>query len=817
MKKRVTVQGSVTVKRDSEARGQENAARLGFWQRVAGNVWLSIVVIVAFCAISYGRSLGSFFLADDIGEVRYIHQIFAGRWDLFWSNFTGNFMQVPNMSVYRPMLLLTLMFDYAFWKGNPAGYYFSNLFYYTGASALLCVFLRMLCSSWGKLRAAAAGLCGALLFAANPLHCESISWVVGRVDTACCMFYLAAICCVMKGSGIFAAGQPALKGKSTRSWNALGIFFFVLAICVKEMAIGFAPVLSALAFFFVPSTLSGRSSIWAWIAERARAVWSFSAAAWTATVVYFLVRFLALGTLLGGYNGSVGAAQSASALAKWIDLDNWHRLLFPFSVDIFSSGTLLERSLGAAYALALGLVILRVLAGSVPWRWTAFLFLWAATQAAPIYRLWGLGFNLEGARFCFFLTMALSSFLPLVLFAPETKLPAKLSQRLLLCSAISIGAIFLIYSKIAYATNLLWLHAGKEVRAVMNEAQKLSRSCSPGQNILLLGVPKRHAGAHMILNGPTLQMLLSPPFVSGDCGAPFLTFDSVLFGEENVINGERLRALANQPGYSGPYLWSSINKAFEPLHLAQGSKEKSFALYSAEESNAGDTSYFTAGDGIKIVGLNLSPLDYSYLKLSFRSSNNKIALPFRVKWKGNSSIPDFKTGSFVDYLASPDPSCDGNAARTVYIALGDNWRWYAQSKISQIQVSFPGVEQFALTEISLFPADLASPKFSRQKECNNSGALCYAAGNKLHVSSKQGAALLIQLSKNQYFFDLQNEEQNRDVLQKEFKLSGMDGDIVLSRSDISAGGYYQLRARSLDQSGQAIGAFSDPLTIWVQN
>lgn len=812
--KAVTVTGSVTVKREYEAKGQETAAPNSFWERAAGNPWLSIAVIVAFCAVIYGRSLGSFFLADDIGEVRYIHQIFNGRWDLFWSNFTGNFMQVPNMSVYRPMLLLTLMFDYAIWKGNPLGYYLSNLLYYTGASAMLCVFLRMLCRSWGKLRAGAIGLAAGLLFAANPLHCESISWVVGRVDTACCLFYLAAICCVMKGSAYFRA-QPETKPPASQKWGWLGILFFAMAICVKEMAIGFAPVLSALAFFFVPvnselnraasETAALSSSTLKWIKQRASAVWSFSGGAWIATGVYFVVRYLALGTLLGGYNGSVGAAQSASAIAKWLDVDNWHRLLFPFSVDIFTAGSLLERGLAAAYMLAIGLVFMRVLAGSIPWRWTAFLLFWAATQAAPIYRLWGLGFNLEGARFCFFLTMTLSSFLPVLLFAPENNLPAKFSRRLLICSAVSISAIFLIMSKTAYATNLLWLHAGKEVRSVLNEATALAANCSANEKLMLLGVPKRHAGAHMILNGPTLQMLLSPPFVKKECSQPFLTFDSVLFGEENIINGQRFRALVNKPAYRGPFVWSGARKTFVPVSLTDSAVEQEFLLHP------------TAGDGIKISGLNVSPLDYSYLRISFRSSNNSIPLPFRVQWKAKQGLSALKDACTTDFTTPPDSASAPDSVRTVYIPLGSNWTWYAQSEISEIRVSVPGVEHFALEGLSLVPAKLACPEFGRMSQCNNSGALCYEAGSKLPISSQRGTALQVQLSKNQYFFDVQNEELNRDVLKKEFKLSGTQADIVLNKDDFGASGYYQLRARALDANGTAIGSFSDPLTIWVQN
>ncbi|MBX9687637.1 MAG: hypothetical protein K2X27_13100, partial [Candidatus Obscuribacterales bacterium] len=376
--------------------------------------WLSVALIVLLSALSFGRSLGSYFLADDIGEVRYVHEIFNGRWDLFWSNFCGNYMQVPNMSVYRPMLLLSLVFDYLLWKGNALGYYLSNLIYFSGAAALLCILLRKLCAGFGKARAAAVGFSAAVLFTCNPLHCESISWVVGRVDTACCMFYLAALC-------LFVSRSQA-KQKQYLALTAAGLFAFVLAICTKEMAIGFAPVVAAIAFFF-PQTESADFK------ARLATAWQSSRPAWIATAIYFLVRFLSLGTLLGGYNGSVGASQSANALTKWMDLDNWHRLFFPIPLDLYQGVAWQEQAMATTYTVLAFLLFLRLISGSMPWRHCAFLLFWALTQVAPIYRLWGLGFNLEGARFCFFLTLSLSSALPIIFFAPDKKIPKAISLK----------------------------------------------------------------------------------------------------------------------------------------------------------------------------------------------------------------------------------------------------------------------------------------------------------------------------------------------------------------------------------------------------
>ncbi len=786
--------------------------------------WFSAAIIILICALTFGRTLGSYFLADDIGELRYIQQIFDGRWGMFWSNFYGNYMQVPNMSVYRPVLLLSLMFDYAIWKGNPLGYYLSNLTYFTASACLLATFIRQLCAGWGRSRAAMAALASAVLFATNPLHCESISWVVGRVDSACCTFYLAALCVFMSMRNKSGAGRA--------KFIAAGVALFTLAICTKEMAIGLAPVLAAIAFIF-PETTQGAQSF----VQRIKGAWSFSCPIWIATAVYFVVRLLSLGTLLGGYNGSVGASQTASAITRWLDGDTWRRFLMPFPLEIFSSGNSLEQALTAAYTCLIFLVFIRVLSNSIPWRWLAFIAFWAATQAAPIYRLWGLGANLEGARFCYFLTLSACSLLPIFLLAPENKLPKALSNKLTACALIALSTLAFITSKSAYATNLLWLHAGKEVKSVFTDALKLSKSCPPGEKMILLGVPKQHAGAHMILNGATLQMLLAPPFADKEYWEPFLTFDPILFGDENIVNGSRLRALVNSPGYKGPFVWSNARKQFVEVQLQAPNQvdEAAIAFHfdstqqSATPCAFGHGEYDFAsttvriksphdGDGVRLANLNVNPLASAYLKLSFKSSNNKIVQPFTVRWKaaeGDNSLAELADANNVVMRVPADDNADANTIRTIYIPLASNWHWYAHSRISELSLFVPAVQEITLTALSLVPAKDASPAIHLPGKTDNFGVSAFATQDSIDVTATQGEQLLLQLSKKHFFFDNFESGDDQNGVAAEYKQAGRSASFTIPSSDFSGEGYYQLRAKALDKNGAAVGDHSDTVTIWV--
>lgn len=813
----------------------------------------TIGLLVLICGVTFGRTLGSFFLADDIGEIRYIHQIFSNnRWDLFWSNFTGNYMQVPNMSVYRPMLLLTLVFDYLFWKGNPVGYYLSNLLYFASSACLLAFVVRKLCSGWGKFRAAAAGLASSILFVCNPLHCESISWVVGRVDSACCMFYLAAI-------NLFLYRATLSQGRKSLLVTACGVTLFLLGLCVKEMAIGLGVVLAAIAFIFPelmspksasgesasggrPSAESASASAFS-LTQRAKLAWQSSRAIWISTVIYFGVRLACLGTLLGGYNGSVGASQSASAIGRWLDTDNWHRLFLPYPYEISQPGSAGEQLTLFAYVALFFLVALRVVCGSIPWRWLAFLGIWAATAAAPIYRLFGLGANLEGARFCFFLTLSLSSLLPILLFSPEKKLPAGIGNRLFATGAILLALLSYSLQKSCYATNLLWLHAGREVKAVFDNAVALAQEAAPKQRIALLGVPKEHAGAHMILNGPTLQMLLGPPFAEKEHWEPFLTFDSILFGDENIVDRARLQNELNHSNVVGPFVWSNQHKKFVEIkqQFSDSAPAINFNLTSNAnaQSRQGSVAPYSLGhgefnfkadgltvvlprdtDGVRLSGRSIHPCDYSYLKIQFKSSNNSIDLPFQVRWKASNhsaKLPELEKKSFLQYRVPADKS-PAATLRTAYIPIGRQWRWYGQNQVSELNLFLPAVAEISLNEISLLSAEDACPELGFEGEASsNFGVYTYNSQKPLLISSKNGVKVQVQISQKEFFFENMDEKLSSAGIAAEYILDGQTQQFRIPDKSFAGSGYYQVRARALNVDGTAAGDYSDPLTLMVNS
>lgn len=790
---------------------EQNA--LSPWTRlayVATHPIFHLAVIAGLVAFCFARTLTSYFLADDIGEIRYVHQIFNGQPELFWSNFTGNYMQIPSMNVYRPTLLITLVLDYVLWHNNAFGYYLSNILYFFGTAAFLYLIIKKLASNWAPWRAGLTAFFSAALFAVSPLHCESISWIVGRVDSACCFFYLASLFFFLRYQESKHIAQAAI-----------GIAAFWLSITTKEMAVGLPAVLTAIAFFFPQQTPAQTSANFG-LFDRLKQAWLFSRPLWLSLILYFGLRQACLGTLLGGYTGSIGASQSANALARWLDLDSLHRFLFPFAQQIFGSTPAYANILTGCYLVLAGIICVRILAFNLPATWLAFTAFWMLTALAPIYRLWGIGYNLEGARFCFFLTMAGSCLLPVLIFAPDNKNKLSgLSSKLCLFGSLCFLVMLCTLARAAQATNLLWVHAGKEVHAVSQAAQRLSTSVQPGSKIVLLGIPKENAGAHMILNGDTLKMLLSKPFVKAACWNAFVTFDPILFSPDRFINATRLRNCLSKTNVYGLFIWDSEKKDFLPMAYENRENEVLPEITTVSISSS-KPCCAPSGTDLKIAPLAIKPLSCDYLELTISTENQHLSpLDFSVSWAAanehkNSSLA--KENAQANMILQESNNSTAQYPYRVFVPLSKHWRWFAQKEISSLTLAMPAIQKIVVEKVRLLKNSALSPSLRViDAEESNTGTYGIKPAITIDCDAKSipGAAFMeMQVSKTNFFFDNFAVEEQNEALSRTIKIPTNKSPLRFSPQDfLNDPGFTQLRCRALSKEGKAIGPFSDEITI----
>ncbi len=145
------------------------------------------------------------------------------RWCLT-ANLAGN---------WHPATLLSYGLDFAFWERDPAGYHATNVALHAANSALV-VWL-----AWGLLRRSLGPTPGSLfgatlvglVFAAHPLHVESVAWISERKDLLYAFFWLASLIAWL------AYTDAGRSPRGRKGAYALALAAFALSAASKPMAV----------------------------------------------------------------------------------------------------------------------------------------------------------------------------------------------------------------------------------------------------------------------------------------------------------------------------------------------------------------------------------------------------------------------------------------------------------------------------------------------------------------------------------------------------------------------------------------------------
>jgi Tfp pilus assembly protein PilF len=207
---------------------------------IAPRAWKALYLVVPLVAVvSYWNSTSGEFVWDDrqlILEDDAIRNL-DDPGVMFANDFFHRFENDLSYGYYRPLVTLSYAIDYAAGGPGPAGFHATNVALHSTCSLLAVLLLLGLGVDRG-----AALLAGAL-FAAHPIHTESVAWISGRTDVLAFLFGGASAWIHMRlravrGSG----GKIAMTGLAT--------VLFAAALLAKEMAV-VVPVWIALAHLTV--------------------------------------------------------------------------------------------------------------------------------------------------------------------------------------------------------------------------------------------------------------------------------------------------------------------------------------------------------------------------------------------------------------------------------------------------------------------------------------------------------------------------------------------------------------------------------------
>ncbi|MBI4880814.1 MAG: tetratricopeptide repeat protein [Planctomycetes bacterium] len=241
--------------------------------------------------------------------------------DLFGENDRGE----PATGYYRPLIGLTYWLEHLLYGDWTPGYHLDNLLLGAVVALLFYAVLRRVAEF------APLALPAALLFAAHPVHSESLALVTGRTDPLATALVLSAM-------------LAALKGRMRAP-----LLLFSAALFAKESAVALAPALGLL-----PLLAPGASGP---PARRAAAL--LLAGALVAAAAFFAVKIGLLGIVppQDAWQGAGGAAERlltfVASLPSYAAL-----LLWPATLTIVRDTALVASAADPRLLLGLALLIL---------------------------------------------------------------------------------------------------------------------------------------------------------------------------------------------------------------------------------------------------------------------------------------------------------------------------------------------------------------------------------------------------------------------------------------------------------------------------
>lgn len=142
-------------------------------------LWLRVALIFAVVALCYGPVYHAGFIWDDDDYVTQnpVLRTLGGLFRIWF--------EPTSIPQYYPLVHSTFWIEYQLWGLAPLGYHVVNVLLHATGASLLLVLLQ-------RLRVPGA-LFAALVFAAHPVHVESVAWITERKNVLSGVFYLAAL------------------------------------------------------------------------------------------------------------------------------------------------------------------------------------------------------------------------------------------------------------------------------------------------------------------------------------------------------------------------------------------------------------------------------------------------------------------------------------------------------------------------------------------------------------------------------------------------------------------------------------------------
>ncbi len=439
-----------------------------------GKIALGILSIFAAVFLLYFSSLGLNFLYHDDYVI-----IKAGLMEPS-GYLLGDWVGGRGGGVfYRPLIIISGVLDRILWGLNPFGYHLSNVLFHAAGACVVLLIAVTLTSNF------AFALASALLFSVLPMNAEAVNWICCRCDLLATLFYLLAFYAYL------------IYSSSKKKWIlAASALSFLFSLASKESALTL-PIMIALYEY-----LRG---------DKKASLRSFMGYA-SILVPYFIVRYISLGTFIGGYRISPMESVINILIGP---LKTFQLVFLPFIQD----NILLYLILLPLVIAATGILAIIYIRRFRPAAAFYFFLLWILIGILPALNFLSTGFDLRGSRWWYFSSAGVAWALAYPVFVDAEKFNVKLRAVLKL-----IFVLFFIYSSFyLLRINREWVAASDMTKKIRADAVAVIEKQPKERAVFFWNMPDNHKGCYV--------------------GMPFL--------EEPFYKTDRkARIWGYQPGYS---------------------------------------------------------------------------------------------------------------------------------------------------------------------------------------------------------------------------------------------------------------------------
>ena len=805
----------------------------------------AIVLLIALNIFCFFRSVNGFFLADDFSHIDYLHTVFAGHPELLLQNFYSNWLQAQGTKFFRPFISITMAWDYLIWKNNPLGFHLTNLSFQIASTVLLFFIVKRLFPI-SRRRSFWLALASASLFAVNPLHPEVVSWIIARVDSVAAAFLLAA----------FYLHQRGLGGSRNNVFRLASIASFLMALMSKETAITLPPVLFLWHFIFPERKTSAASpgdaladaeesshtevdapkaTKFDWVNRGKNALactWQY----WLLLVIFLVYRSFALGTIIGGYGGSMGEGLTNSFWKRWLDPQSIQKVFFPFNDEVFHNSSRMKRYLrwlyqaGAILFVANSFLAFKRGKLALYWRMIVFASGWFVIAMVPAYQVWNLSSTLQGSRFIYMGSLPLSLLFTLlvmpILQMRDKSVPAEKSsggmfiaaRALAGFSSVVLVGYILVSAWITQKNNSAWYHASQGVRSLYKAMRSELANVPPDKSIVLMNLPFRYQGAHMLYNGFTFGALLRPPFMKEDSSKRVQLFEPIEFGDSDLINLGRLRSLVQreQPLI---YKWDVEDNKLLPVSLSWDADKVEIETHQLD---------VPAGETIYSPEVSFSSTAIDYLEVSMNIAQEIKPDTLKLSWSGPSLL--FATNNSLWTKLERR----GNILKA-RIYVSEHKKWLQAQNISKLAFTlYPAqtykIENFKagggrMKELPTLTAGfitdttgsgMVEDELGMAHPHKRIGDLSYDAS---HVPDADH--VVFQISKPDSWFEqtknsFRSNERDDSEVAVSHVFKALKGDkISFPSSELKVPGFYEIRVGAASKNNNILLSYSDPINFYL--